>query len=166
MKKNILILSKNQYFIAGLKQSISSDDIRIFYDDELEFFIYMCATELNQRVVIVCDYKDKSLLPLVFEDFKECLISVSSLCSIDLLYDNTFTLSLYNRVKITKSRAHEIIILFYYIHAGMTYLEISERLKMDKRRISYILTSYIKSKNFTNKNIFYLTSIDDAELTI
>lgn len=166
MKKNILILSKNQYFISGFKKNITSNDVRVFDEDELECFIYMCSTELNQRVMIIYDRTERSILPLILEDFKECLISVDDLNNMELLHNEKFATSLYNRVKIKKARAHEVIILFYYIHLGMTYLEISKRLSMDKRRISYVLTSYIRSKNFTNKNIFYLTSIDDAEMEV
>jgi len=166
MKKNILILSRNKYFIYGFKKSITSDEVRIFDEDELECFIYMCSTEYNQQVMIIYDQAERSILPLILEDFKECLISVDDFYSMDLLYNETFTTSLYNRVKIKKARAHEVIILFYYIHLGMTYIEISKKISMDKRRISYVLTSYIKSKNFTNKNIFYLTSIDDAGMEL
>ncbi|HCR2161508.1 TPA: hypothetical protein OND39_004553 [Enterobacter asburiae] len=100
----------------------------------------------------------------IFEDFFECLSSCDDLKN--GFYNNSIA-SLVECLKFTsvtlkKSRAHEIVILFYYLSQHFTYAEISKKIGMDKRRISYVLTNYLRSKKFTNKNVFYLSNLDET----
>lgn len=164
MKSNILLLSKNQYLIAGIKALLKGVDLRLFERDEMEFFVHMCSSSLNQRMLIIYDSEDEVVVKNLFEDFSDCL-----LCSEQLKKDpfyvagsiNLPSLS-FSSINIKKSRVHEIIILHYYISMHYTYDDISKKIGMEKRRISYILTNYIRSKNINNKNIFYLSNLDDG----
>ncbi|HHA2288270.1 TPA: hypothetical protein ACOEAZ_004444 [Enterobacter asburiae] len=134
----------------------------------MEYFIHMCSTAFNQKICIIYDRSEEFIIKSIFEEFFECLSSCDDLKN---EFPNNKNIPLVERLKFTsvtlkKSRAHEVIILFYYLSQHFTYTEISKKIGMDKRRISYVLTSYLRSKNFTNKNVFYLNNLDETGVRI
>lgn len=158
MKKNILLLSCNYYLVSGIKKKLTGEDIRFFEYDETEHFIRMCSSVSNQKIIIIYDKEEASIVKKIFGDFSQCLISCEELKSPELFSRGTINLNdlYYCSVSLKKVRTHEIVILFYYLYLNYNYDSISEKISMDKRRISFVLTNYIRSQNCNNKNLFYI----------
>jgi hypothetical protein len=162
VKKNILLLTNNAYLVSGIKSQLTNDDIRFFERDETEHFIHMCSSVSNQKIMIIYDKEEAYIVNKIFSEFSQYLISCEDLRS--PLFFSSGRIELKDlecsTVSLRKSRAHEIVISFYYLYRNYTYDRISKKINMNKKRISYVLTNYVRSQNYNNKNLFYIDSID------
>ncbi|WP_447884813.1 hypothetical protein [Serratia fonticola] len=162
MKNNILLLSSNSYLVYGIKKLLTGDDVRFFERNEVEHFINMCSFIPNQKIMIIYDKEEACIVKKIFGDFSQCLISCEEFKSPVFFSSGNIVLKDLEccTVSLRKARANEIIVSFYYLYMNYTYDEISKKISMDKRRISYVLTNYVRSQNYNNKNLFYIDNID------
>lgn len=140
--------------------------MRIFEQDELEVFIHLFSSVHNQKILIIYDTHHSKIINSIFTEFSGCLVDCNSLKSEPFFESQVLNFDKIKpcSVNIKRSRAHEIVVLFYYAFLNYTYNEISEKISMDKKRISYVLTNYIRSNNLKNKNNFHLNKLDEFSI--